>query len=229
MAEKVGEVLQKINNLTDGDFTHFLLKHNICPECLGFIVESDSESVCSSCGRVVETASFSRVIPFGQERTTENNLAFGNGRGGSIQEKGLFCLLAKASKNVFKCPKCGVEINDLPLRAQQIKILAQRFEHPKILSLLKFGRILTLNWFGTKKSPKSILFSNFYGRVLRKVGAYYIIANVKTSLKMLATACFVLCLRDVVGESAYELAKEKFGVDESMLKEASVLYEVVKS
>jgi hypothetical protein len=227
--EKNREVLYKINSLTDGAFSDFLVKHNLCPECLGPLDVRDNELVCMQCGVVLNRYNLSNMVVFGHENTPVNNLAFGKGQGDTLQLKGLWCVLAKSSKASFKCPKCGAELNDLPLRAQQISIITSKWEHPKILSLLRFGRSRCEEWgFGDKKSSKGILFSNYFGRILRKVGAYLIIANVRFSMCKIADACFVLCIRDLVGEQKYREAVQKLNVDSELLREMEAVYEVVK-
>jgi len=210
LTEKKGEqLLQQINSKTGGAFEAFLIENNLCPLCASDLKERTGEKVCLNCGFARNSIHFRSSIPINETRTPENYLAYNKGLGNTLGEKGLFCVLAHS-----------IGTKDLPIRAKQINIITQKWEHPKILTMKKLGRNLAHQWgFDNHKENRSIIFSNYFGRMLKKIGAYMVLAGINASLKQIVNACFVLSLRQIVGLEAYQKAIIKLNVSESLIVE----------
>lgn len=181
-------------------FTQFLVERNVCPLCYGKLQMRDGEKVCLSydsdgktvsCGFSMRIFQFRGSISYGQEGAPTNSLAFNKGLGDTLGEKGAFFVLAH-----------GLGTMDLPLRSQQIRILTQTNEHPKLKRMLSHGRQLSHEWgFDRHEEERSIVFSNIFGNMLRNVGSMLIRNGVKFSVSKVVEGCFILSLRDVAGES----------------------------
>jgi hypothetical protein len=226
--EKRGVWAQKINSETRGEFFSLLLRHNICPEDFGKLERHQDEVVCSSCGYVSQHDHFSSVIPFGSENSPGNLLAEGH-HGNTLGEKGLWANLAKQAHSTFKCPGCGMEFNDLPVRARQIMILSTRHEHPRIATLLRLARKLSEDWgyADDKGSNKSVVFSNYFGRMVRKVGSFLVVQNVRLNSTKVVQACFTLTLKDLYGMNKYSEAKTKLALEDRFLEQIGLVYQVM--
>ena len=223
MTEEKGEqLLQKINTETNGALTRFLVESNLCPLCIEKGVISrlrdfDGENVCVKCGFTINSLSMPNTIPFGTVQKPENQLALGRGLGNTLGRKGLFCVLAHATN-----------VKDLPIRAKQISIITQKFDPPKLTTMLRLGRNRCHEWgFDDHRNQKNIVFSNYLGRMLRKIGADIIPTRTQTCLSKLVDACFVLTLR-ATRTGSYEDAMDKLGVNPDFLNRIGKRYEELK-
>lgn len=224
----MGELLQQINNRMQGELFPLLLRHGICPEDFGKLERHGDEVVCTTCGFVSEEGRMSSVIPFGSMNSPGNLLAEGH-HGNTLGEKGLWCNLAKQAHSTFKCPSCGKEFNDLPVRARQIMIVSTRHEHPRIATLLRLARKLSEEWgyADDKGSNKSIVFSNYFGRMLRKVGTFLVVQNVRLNSTEVVKACFALTLKDLYGIEKFHEAQTKLALEDRFLEQIGLLYQVM--
>lgn len=212
MTEKeVGEqLLHKINIETHGGFDALLVESNICPLCvskgaISRLSEVRGERVCKKCGFVSGDLKLKSTVPFSETRSPGNFLAWDKNLGNTLGREGLFCVLARTT---------GTE--DLPLRARHITTITQKFVHPKIATMLRLGRQLAHEWgFENHNEPKSVMFSNILGRVIRRVGSYLVVNGLQFNLKHIVNACFVSCLRENAEE--YARAKKKLHVDKDIL------------
>jgi hypothetical protein len=229
--EKRGSKLQLINTLLEGRLADLLIDKGCCPECTkaflekamseaGRLVHKDADIVCTSCGLVTsQVVNAPQSIPFGQYREPENRLDFGGGLGQTLSEKNLWVVLAKAMRKPYKCPSCGFENNDLPIRAQLIKNLC-RFEHPKILTLLDLGSKRLEEWgFGDRKNKKNAVVSNYYGKMLRHLGAFMALSKDRVRPSKVADACFALCMHDLFGRNKFFEAMQKLDVNPKLYEE----------
>jgi len=223
MRKKEEGVLQQINKFTHGDLDVFLSIHNICSICLiekgivSFLQNRNREKVCAECGYVPDTADFDEKIPIGTTMNPENQMSFARGLGDTLGRKGLFCVLAK-----------GVGVHDLPIRSRQITVLTSKFEHPKIMMLLRLGRNLAHEWgFDSHKEKQSIIFSNYFGSMLRTIGAWIVSRGDRgehINLRKTVGACFALSLLKIKGEDDYRRAIEKLEVNPIFLEDIGAIH-----
>jgi ribosomal protein S27AE len=241
--EKKGNWSQQINNQTRGEFFSLLLRHNMCPECvgrqvLGTLERHEDELVCTTCGFVVEHEHFSSVIPFGSERTVSKHIAFEDGLGGTLGLKGTRAMAWKMSeKKPFKCgkcgyeggytcPKCGHETNDYPLRANQLQLVSQNFEHPKIRTLKKLGSLRAKDFgFDDRRGGKGSVFMEYFVDRAKKVTAHYILQNARISVQKLADVCFALTARDLLGPVKFEEIKKRLNLQDKDVENFGVIYQ----
>lgn len=226
MIEKKGNLLQKINSLSHSEFERLCLADNICPECaeddrLCELKRKDGETVCPICGVVWKNEQFSNIIPFGDATKPVNLLAEGKGLGGTLQERGLFCLLAKQS---------ATGIQDLPIRARHTMIITSKHEHPRLASLLKFGnrRCKEYGLADHATKPKDFLIKNMYGEMLRTIGSYYVVRGLRFDTQMIADGCFALTVKAILGQSDFEETKQHLHLQEAVINQIQLLYEVLK-
>jgi hypothetical protein len=228
MAEKVETLecaLQKINSQTGGKFFDLQVKSGYCPSCgLGALNRKGPDLVCVQCGYVVDQEHFSFQIPFGFEHSPGSKLAVGKGCGSTIWERGTWALLSK-SNEVFTCPNCGAEFNDLPIRARQMMTFQQKLEHPTMIRLLLLGQRRSVDWGydQPKTKERDRMFAENYGDLLRWVGAGLVVRNQRINFQRVVDACLALCLRRLEGEQRFLEVVEKLGVDEPLLKKIVVL------
>lgn len=216
MIEKRGELLQKINNLTHGSYTKFMIEQGICPDCVEPFTREGLELVCLKCGLVGERVDYSSVIPFGSFQSMPlNALEYGKGLGGTLQEKGVWCVLAHGPNG----------IKDLPIRARQTIILTTKFDHPRISSLLHAAqnRLRQLGLGQDVKSLKVINFRNYLGQMIRGVGSFLVVQNWRASNRKIADACIVLSVGKLFGEQKYQEVMRKLELDEGFVEKVSIL------
>lgn len=212
-------VLKEINSKTMGHFDLFLLFHNICPSCLADLEISKGIRYCEKCGFCHETTSASSsYIPLGEVRSPVSSLAHGKNLGNTLQEKGVFCVLSKANG-----------IKDLPIRAIHIRTLVRTVEHPKLMRMISLGQNLTNEWgFSDHSDPKSIMFSNYFGNALRRVGGFIACSGLPVQLTRVVRCVFALCLRDLVGEQEFQKAVEQYELQLPMLDSLHKLHVTLK-
>lgn len=212
--------------MTQHSFETFCLEDNICPECaekgeLNELTRKDGETVCTVCGVVWKNEQFSSRIPFGFSNKPVNLLAEGKGLGGTLQERGMFCVLATQSPT---------GIQDLPIRAMHTRTITSKHEHPRLATLLKFGNRRCKEFgipdYATK--PKDILIKNVFGEMLRTVGGYYVVKGLRVNTRMIGDGCFALAIKTVLGESEFEKAKRDLCLEDIVIKQIQLLYEVLK-
>jgi hypothetical protein len=224
--EEAGEeLLQKINIKTRGSFEAVLIENNICPLCIyknqvSDLVIRNGEKICLNCGFASDIISFSQHdgprISMQSKRV--NELAFNKGLGGTLGEKGRFCVLAKT-----------VGLQDLPIRSRQIKIITEMFDAPKIRTMLRLGMTRCREWglADDVKRASNVIFSNYFGHVLRRIGAYMTLLNENIS-RQLVDACFAFSLKAVKGEKAYNDAVERLNVDLALVDAVAWIYKKTK-
>jgi hypothetical protein len=220
------QLLQKINSKTRGGFEAVLIENNVCPLCFVYknlvsdLVIRDGEKVCLNCGFASDIISFSQHdgprISMQSKRV--NELAFNKGLGGTLGEKGRFCVLAKT-----------VGLQDLPIRSRQIKIITEMFDAPKIRTMLRLGMTRCREWglADDVKRASNVIFSNYFGHVLRRIGAYMTLTNESIS-QHLVDACFAFSLKVVKGEEAYNDAVERLNVDLALVDAVAWIYNKTK-
>lgn len=215
---KMEQLLQKINSKTNGDFEVFLINHGICPLCAGEIktrvVQEGHTKVCVTCG--LEPKLFStRHIPSLTAYTPSNKMSYGDGRGGTLQRKGTFQVL---------CQQQGVV--NAARHIAQVNMLVKTVDHPKIMTLLRYGSQRMKEWFPNQShsDPRSVAFSNILGERLRQIGSHYLATRQRRGLKHTADACFALTLKEMYGDEHFNEAVEKFGVTPEYLEKVARLY-----
>ncbi len=216
MIEKRGELLQKINKLTHGAYTEFMIEQGTCPDCLEPFTRKGTELVCPQCGLVGERVDYSSVIPFGPDQSMPlNMLEHGKGLGGTLQEKGVWCVLAHGPNG----------IKDMPIRARQTIILTTKFDHPRISSLLHAAqnRVRQLGLGQDVKSMKVIYFRNYLGQMIRGVGSFLVVQNWRASNRKMADACIALCIQKLFGEQKYQEVMKRLDVDEAFVEKVAIL------
>ena len=221
--------IQVLRERLGENFTSFLIENDICPECLGNLTVKDSEKVCVKCGLVCGRV-FQARIPFNETRTPTNLLAFGKNLGGTIQTKGIWALLANEKNN-----------KHLPLRARFLSIMAHTTDHPKIARMLQVGSELCETrfnfnlgdytveiYFGDHTNPENIKFTNLPGKIIRRVGAYVVLANTRFGLRKIAKACFILALHQIRHPYTFFIQK-KLEIPEHVVQAVSKIYSIVNN
>jgi hypothetical protein len=195
------------------------LEVGLCFECGGKLQEKDGELACTGCGVVWGNGALEdNHIPFGKDSQSKdfeghfsppNQLAFNKGMGtNQFLSRASFCRIVSAA---------GKE--DLGLRAQHLRHLTNRVEHPWILQLLEQGSRICKDFdLHKEKNNACIRFANEYGRVLRKLGAFLVVRGKHwNELKKTARAAFIVLYREFAGEEKAEEAKQQLGVDDKFL------------
>lgn len=204
---------------THGAFDNFLIEQNLCPACLTDLTIRPGRKVCFNCGFEHSQPKLSGIVPMGETRSPTNQLALNRSQGETLGRKGKFFVLARGPLGV----------QDLPIRSRQISIITQKFEHPKVTTLLKYGRLRAHKWkFDDHTQKQSIIFSNQLGQMLRKIGAFLIIRKIRISLKDATDACFALTLKAIKGDEAYKEAINKLNINPVVLETVIDLNKVVK-
>jgi len=205
---------------TRGEFEQLCVKWRMCPACLSRLVNKDVDLVCSGCGVVVnrEPVLFTEKNLFADDHAPVNDMCIGKNLGGSLQTKGQFYVLAHGSNS----------LHDLPIRARQIRIISETVDHPKIMALLRYGRLLCHQWgFDDHKRTSSIIFSNYLARLLRRIGAYIALTGLRMPLSGVADVCLLLTLKKLVPEK-YPDALEKLNIGEDVSNWFEELNEVLQ-
>ena len=212
-------VLQEINNKTMGQFDLFLLSHNLCPSCLSDLEAQKGVRYCEKCGFCHEPLCSSNSIPLGEFRSPVHSLSAGRNLGGTLGEKGMFFVLARGANGV----------KDLPLRMTHVRTIVRTVEHPKLLRMISIGQALTNEWgFSNHSDQKSIMFSNYFGNALRRVGGFITCSGLPVQLTRIVRCVFALCLRDLVGEAEFQKAVEQYQLEPSTLESLAKLHQVLK-
>lgn len=218
------ELIQAINARTKGRLDNLLVESNICPLCarqeeLCELVVKLGEKVCTRCGFVSSTMpSFiehdgPRISQTGKR---PNELAYNDGMGETLGEKGVFFVITRTN---------GVE--NAPIRMRQMKI--DRFEPLKIRNMKRQGNRRCKEW-GFADDPtrsSNFIFSNFFGRVLKRIGIYCMLSGERVS-QSLVDACFIFSLRKLKGESAYEEALSRLSILPSFVETVAKIYNMMK-
>jgi len=203
---------------TRGTLEVLALETGLCFECGGKLQEKNGELACTGCGVVWGNGALEDDhIPFEEDSQSKdfeghwsppNQLAFNKNLGvNQFLTYGSFCCIAAA-----------VNTEDLGLRARHLRMLTTRSEHPWIINLLNEGSRIC-NQFGLhKKDNRCIEFSNVYGRVLRKLGAFIILQGKHwQELKKTARAAFIVLYGEFAGKDKAEEAKQQLDVNDKFL------------
>lgn len=218
-------LFHNLNKRTKGALDTVLIENNICPLCIlqntiSELVIRNGERLCTNCGFVADAFPVSFTLHDGPRISLRgkrvNELAYNRGLGGTLQEKGQFCVLARS-----------IGVQDLPIRSRQITTIIERFENPKIRNMLRLGAKRCKEWgiADNQKSNQNIIFSNYLGKVLRRIGAYMILTNDHVSQK-LVDACFLLTLKVIKGEKAFDEALEKLDVEPALVQAIRWIYQI---
>lgn len=244
LIEKKGKLLQKINTLSRGQFLQLteereqlLLTYRFCPLCFENNVESvlerrNGEVVCVQCGFVPDQRFFGVRLPFNYAGSPGNGLDYEDGMGNTLGDKGTFCLLAHS--HAYTLDK-----RNMPMSASWLRIMMHRNEHPKIAMLKKYGRqlchehgfdMLRHEWRGSSldehQRQLSLVFSNYLGNLLKKVGKDLANINERINLHKVAKACFAYAVRKLKGENEFLKVVEKLGVDLEVLGQVKYICEI---
>ena len=177
-------------------FDEFCLTYDLCPLCCSDLYEDEEEKVCHKCGFTSPKIVFQEEIPFGETRTPTNLLANGKNLGGTLQEKGAFCTLGNGTGS----------FEDMPIRMRELAL--SKVEDPKILALLRMGRLRSQE-FGLTKNH---IFSNDFARDLRELGVWIICMKRKVSQEYV-DAVFLRYLQKNVAPAHYAEIETKLNVD----------------
>jgi hypothetical protein len=187
-------------------FDEFCLIHDLCPICYHDLLEEEDEKVCHACGFSTFKVVFEQEIPFGETRTPTNLLADGKNLGGTLQEKGAFCTVGNGTGS-FK---------DMPIRMRELAL--NKVESPKILTLLRMGRLRSQQ-FGLTKNH---IFSNDFAKDLRELGFYLICTNKKVCQEYV-DAVFLRYLRNNAHAIKYVEAEQTLNVDPIVRERAEAI------
>ena len=208
------ELLSSLKERTNGSLEVFLLDHHICSECAGDLAQVDGKFVCQICG-MVSQRELDSSNPFSDHHCSPvNELAFNRNLGGTLQTKGLWCVLAHGPQGN----------TDLPIRARQISVITEVDEHPKVRSMLRLASGLSNKYgFSNHDDRKCIYFSNMLGGIIRTVGAYVACHGDLWSGKIVR-ACFLLAFEYSALVPPEKMVKS-LGVSPELYVAVSQLYE----
>lgn len=150
-----------------------------CPECFKKTIIHESKSgehVCSNCGYVLEEKSrFVNSLPWNTSYALSSHIAEGKSLGFTMPESHLFKILARVNEENG--------LNGAPLPIRQVKTVSYTVDPPLVKRILRYGsRLLKNLGLATDKTSNHIL-ADQYGRLLRKIAAYIIIAKSQDYLK----------------------------------------------
>lgn len=153
------------------------------------------------CGFFSQTMDF-RPPQNDMQHSPTNALSWGNDLGGTLQEKGVFCVLAHT-----------VGTENLPIVMRHLRTIIATNEHPKIKRMLSLGRDVANDCgFSDHSSKQSLIVSNYFGKMLRKVGTYFVISNLRVSLKVIVHSCFALSMLHLKGVKTQTEIMTKYDV-----------------
>jgi len=198
--------IAKIDRKTKGELSNLLVEHDVCPIC---VEKGETRSLTARLGGKVclECGFFSHVLDFRPpqndgQHSPPNALSWGNDLGGTLQEKGMFCVLAHT-----------VGTENLPIAMTHLRTIVGTNEHPKIKRMLALGRDIANDCgFSDHSSKESLIVSNYFGKMLRKVGTYFVISNLRISLKSVVHSCFALAMLHLKSVKAQTEIMNKYDV-----------------
>lgn len=213
MQQTVEKKAERIREVHPVDVEDLAREWNACMECGGKLARDPEtrELVCTDCGRVWGREVLEERIPFGEDTddghseshwNPGSDLSDAHGLGtcqgskppGKPASRQSFAILGKTvDKPVrIKCPHCKnvFEWNNLPLRAQQTTMIVEKYEHPKIGTLLRFGRQRAKEWGYDVASDRSHVFKNQYGEIVRIVGERIVDRGLRANLQGFPTPAF---------------------------------------
>ena len=191
--------IESLRRKAGNAFDEFCLEYDLCPLCCRDLLEYEDEKVCQNCGFTTARIVFEAEIPFGETRTPTNLLANGKNLGGTLQEKGAFCAVGNGTGT----------FEDMPIRMRELAL--SKVESPKILALLRMGRLRSQE-FGLTKNH---IFSNDFAKDLRELGFWLICSNKKATQEYVDVV-LLRYLRDNVPPVKYVEAEKKLNIDPVM-------------
>ena len=219
----------------------FLTANNLCPECAGTLQQAENEKACTECGLVLGESHFTGTQPFGTSNKISKRIAFEDGLGDTLGLTGIRAMAWKSGeKKPFKCtnslcdyegpyvcPKCQKEVNDYPLRANQLVLLSRNFEHPKIRMLKKIGaqRAKDFGFDDRRDGGKDTIFMTYFTDRAKRVAAHYIVQNARVSIQKLADVCFAFTAKDLLGIAKFQEIKQQLCIDDKFIEDFGVIYE----
>jgi hypothetical protein len=207
--EQQQTLLQKINAKTNRKFEEFCIDNLLCPECLSDLEQRDEDLVCTTCGFLApDILNPELSIPFEEPKTPGSELSTGHGMGGTLGRTGMFYVIGHGPNG----------FTDAPIRAKHIGTIINTVEHPKIMTMIRHGKLLCQNWeLDEHYNLNHVIIRNSLGRMIHKVGAYIILSQWHISLKKIVDACFALTLKKMLGEKAFVDVVQKLKVDQDLL------------
>ena len=195
----------------------------VCPECLGTRVHEDPENgerVCMECGYVLDEESISSNIPFGTEEEPNtyaltSHISYGKSLGFTMPRSHLYRVVVKASMDRAKKKQkekqvAGVDEKKIPIPIRQVQMITQTIEPPFIKNLLEYGSMMLKRFGFDRDTSSNHVFSDEYGRLLRKIGAYIIVTKAKNlqAYQVASAAFFYLLTKRGQIEKARKVKKE---------------------
>jgi hypothetical protein len=233
LPEKRGELLYKINTHTNGQFEELLGSFGICPLCametgqLSILQKRKGEKICVKCGYVGNEFTRLEIVPFGFAGAPGSLLSDGKGLGGTLQDKGTFCVLARSDLYRHSArDKDHGSMEHAPMSAKFIRIMESKREAPKIRTLLRYGRKRCVEWGFYEHDRKFVAFRNFYGKLLRTIGAWLYLVNMRTNLSKIANGCFVLAVKQLKGEEQAFKVLQELKVNPEIVNDLACIFEV---
>jgi uncharacterized Zn finger protein (UPF0148 family) len=224
-------------------------QRNRCPDCSDhpFLISKDGDLVCPLCGLVVaEDSKEEETIPFDSEDMASGHSeshfnpgsesSDGHGLGSNTQARKQghsasrlsYAVLSKFvdKPTVITCPHCETkfEVNDLPLRAQHLTTITEQYEHPKIKTVLRLGRVVMKDLGYDQSTPLTWILKNQVGLIERTVTQKLIDRNVRVNLREVAKACVLKAVEITFGDERYRETFVKLKPDDGLFKDVVNLW-----
>lgn len=164
----------------------------ICPECLEASVYYDperNERYCGKCGAVLQgMAEFDMSLPYDTTYALTSELATDRSLGAPLNGKALMRVIAKSPASEVMARNGNM---DLGLRARQLKIITETFEHPALQRAIRKATRLSQKYSldGDK------IFNQTLGKNVRDAFTAAYIRRDKSLMHHIAETCFWLTLR----------------------------------
>jgi len=201
----------------------------LCPECGAELSHVDNAQVCVECGLVWD--GYDRIerdrIPMPEydgglhmERcwNPECSLAFGKNLGARpLRLHELFRVIVKGPN--------GTE--DAGLRAKLLRLIELKVDHPYVKRLVKYGSQICKQFGLHRRDAVALSFAEEYGRVLRKLGAYYAFKGRAVNLHQIAKVAFIHVYQQFFGRENAEKIREELKVKEPFVSQVEALIKVL--
>ncbi|MGB9779117.1 MAG: TFIIB-type zinc ribbon-containing protein [Candidatus Bathyarchaeales archaeon] len=156
----------------------------ICLECGGSLMRAEGEVVCAKCGRVWGSENVDDAVPFPEDGDGDghfeghwqpaSSLCFLKGIGDPAVQNGG----GKSLMRVLALAPTGGE--DLGLRAQRIKVMAQMEDPPQLKRILTRISLL-LDKFGMRSNHE---IADYTGNLARRIVAFCLTAKLQISTRL---------------------------------------------